>query len=120
MPFVHEGQGISGTFLGTFYMPPCRITLGFNERDCCLLYPSSRSWFYFGIRGGQAGKMIKINIMNLNRQTRLYSQGHMPMVRTVPGRLKWERIKDKPTFEVNAYFAGLLLLVTCLVKLLCI
>ncbi|KAL4236440.1 Cytosolic carboxypeptidase-like protein 5 [Mactra antiquata] len=59
----------------------------------------NRSWFYFGIKGWNPGRLIKINIQNMNRQGKLYSQGHSPIVKTVPGRLKWERIRDRPTFE---------------------
>ena len=28
----------------------------------------NRSWFYFGVRGYSPNKLIKLNIMNLNRQ----------------------------------------------------
>ncbi len=59
-----------------------------------------RSWFYFGVRGGGVGRLVKINIMNLNRQGKLYSQGHMPFVKTVPCSNRWERIRDRPTYEV--------------------
>ncbi|KAL5016457.1 hypothetical protein ScPMuIL_006046 [Solemya velum] len=60
----------------------------------------NRSWFYFGIRGWSPGKLVKINIMNMNRQGKLYSQGHAPLTRTVPGRPKWERIRDRVSTEV--------------------
>ncbi|XP_074640574.1 cytosolic carboxypeptidase-like protein 5 isoform X1 [Tubulanus polymorphus] len=60
----------------------------------------NRSWFYFGIRGGNPGRLLKINIMNMNKQGKLYSQGHAPLVKTVPGKPKWERIRDRPTYEV--------------------
>ncbi|XP_055956160.1 cytosolic carboxypeptidase-like protein 5 [Patella vulgata] len=60
----------------------------------------NRSWFYFGIRGWVPNKVIKINIMNLNRQGKLYSQGHSPFTRTLPGKPKWERIRDRPSYEV--------------------
>ncbi|ELU13284.1 hypothetical protein CAPTEDRAFT_146236 [Capitella teleta] len=59
----------------------------------------NRSWFYFGVRGGSAGRVIKINIMNMNRQGKLYAQGHSPIVKTVPGRPKWERLRDRPIWE---------------------
>ncbi|KAI0232973.1 Cytosolic carboxypeptidase-like protein 5 [Lamellibrachia satsuma] len=59
----------------------------------------NRSWFYFGIRGFNPGRIIKINIMNLNRQGKLYSQGHAPLVRIIPGRPRWEKIRDRPTYE---------------------
>jgi len=43
---------------------------------------------------------MKINIMNLNRQGRLYSQGHVPLTRILPGRSKWERLRERATYEV--------------------
>lgn len=59
----------------------------------------NRSWFYFGIRGWAPNRLIKINIMNLNRQGKLYSQGHSPFTKTVPGKPRWERIRDRPSYE---------------------
>jgi len=32
----------------------------------------NRSWFYFGIRGYSPNKLIKLNIVNLNRQVQFY------------------------------------------------
>ncbi|XP_036290864.1 cytosolic carboxypeptidase-like protein 5 isoform X1 [Pipistrellus kuhlii] len=61
----------------------------------------NRSWFYFSVRGGSPGKLIKINIMNMNKQSKLYSQGMAPFVRTLPSRPRWERIRDRPTFEMT-------------------
>ncbi|XP_074156242.1 cytosolic carboxypeptidase-like protein 5 isoform X2 [Sminthopsis crassicaudata] len=61
----------------------------------------NRSWFYFSVRGGIPGKLIKINIMNMNKQSKLYSQGMAPFVRTLPTRPRWERIRDRPTFEMT-------------------
>ena len=62
---------------------------------------SNRTWFYFGVKGGQSGKLLRINIMNLNRQGKLYSQGMVPLVKAVPSRNKWERVREKPKFEVS-------------------
>lgn len=39
--------------------------------------------------------------MNMNKQSKLYSQGMAPFVRTLPSRPRWERIRDRPTFEVS-------------------
>nr|XP_053780474.1 cytosolic carboxypeptidase-like protein 5 isoform X5 [Desmodus rotundus] len=61
----------------------------------------NRSWFYFSVRGGSPGKLIKINVMNMNKQSKLYSQGMAPFVRTLPTRPRWERIRDRPTFEMT-------------------
>ena len=45
--------------------------------------------------------------MNLNRQGKLYSQGHSPLVKTVPGKPKWERTRDKPSYEVCIFLSTL-------------
>ncbi|KAM6326836.1 cytosolic carboxypeptidase-like protein 5 isoform 3-T3 [Alca torda] len=60
----------------------------------------NRSWFYFSVRGGAPGKLIKLHILNMNKQSRLYSQGMSPFVRTLPVRPRWERIRERPTFEM--------------------
>ena len=62
---------------------------------------SARSWFYFSVRGASPGKLLKVTVMNMNKQNKLYSQGMAPLVRTVPGKTRWERVRDRPTFEVG-------------------
>ncbi|XP_067929451.1 cytosolic carboxypeptidase-like protein 5 [Watersipora subatra] len=60
-----------------------------------------RSWFYFGIKGYIPGKLCKINIMNMNKQGKLYSQGHSPIYRILPHRPQWQRLKEKCLFECS-------------------
>ncbi|XP_044277016.1 cytosolic carboxypeptidase-like protein 5 isoform X2 [Varanus komodoensis] len=36
----------------------------------------------------------------MNKQTKLYSQGMAPLVKTVPARPRWERIRERPVFEM--------------------
>ncbi|KAK2890372.1 cytosolic carboxypeptidase-like protein 5 [Channa argus] len=60
----------------------------------------NRSWFHFSVRGPAPGKILKINVMNMNNQRKLYSQGMAPLVRTLPGKNRWERIRDRPTTEI--------------------
>ncbi|XP_074541279.1 cytosolic carboxypeptidase-like protein 5 isoform X2 [Halichoeres trimaculatus] len=60
----------------------------------------NRSWFYFSVRGAAPGKLLKFNVMNMNNQRKLYSQGMAPLVRTSPGKNRWERIRDRPTTEI--------------------
>lgn len=60
----------------------------------------NRTWFYFGIRGGH-GKWIKFNLMNLNKQGRLFEMGMLPVFKTIPGHEKWARIYSKPTWQVS-------------------
>ncbi|KAM9704624.1 cytosolic carboxypeptidase-like protein 5 isoform 2-T2 [Menidia menidia] len=60
----------------------------------------NRSWFYFSVRGVAPGKLMKVNVMNMNNQRKLYSQGMAPLVRTTPGKNRWERIRDRPTCEI--------------------
>ena len=61
----------------------------------------NRTWFYFGVKGGQAGKVVKFNLMNLNKQGKLYNQGMTPLVKVLPCRNKWERIRERPFCEVS-------------------
>nr|XP_057927149.1 cytosolic carboxypeptidase-like protein 5 isoform X2 [Doryrhamphus excisus] len=60
----------------------------------------NRSWFHFSVQGVAAGKLLKISVMNMNNQRKLYSQGMAPLVRTVPGKNRWERVRDRPTTEI--------------------
>ncbi|XP_056873745.1 cytosolic carboxypeptidase-like protein 5 isoform X3 [Takifugu flavidus] len=60
----------------------------------------NRSWFYFSVKGTAPGKILKINVMNMNNQRKLYSQGMAPLVRTLPGKNRWERVRDRPTSEI--------------------
>ncbi|XP_027007474.2 cytosolic carboxypeptidase-like protein 5 isoform X3 [Tachysurus fulvidraco] len=61
----------------------------------------NRSWFYFSVRGVQPGKLLKINVMNMNKQSKLYSQGMAPFVRTFPVKMRWERVRERPMFEMS-------------------
>lgn len=58
----------------------------------------NKTWFYFGVRGGH-GKFIKFNLMNLNRQSRLFEMGMLPVFKTIPGHEKWSRVYIKPTWQ---------------------
>lgn len=62
---------------------------------------SNRSWFYFGIRGGTPFALVKLNLINLNRQVKMYSQGMAPVFRILPGRGLWDRIREKPTYTID-------------------
>ena len=42
----------------------------------------------------------RMHILNLNKQVRLYQQGFTPLIRTVPGRGGWERMRDRPECQV--------------------
>ena len=72
-----------------------------TKRDCegTPKANGNRSWFYFGVRGGH-GKCLRFNIMNLNRQARLFEMGMLPVFRTVPGHEKWSRLYVRPCWEV--------------------
>lgn len=79
-------------FIYTFFFHPSAVlSVSPYER---------RSWFYFSVRGVLPAKLLKINVMNMNKQSKLYSQGMAPFVRTFPVRMRWERVRDRPTFEV--------------------
>ncbi|XP_055322392.1 cytosolic carboxypeptidase-like protein 5 isoform X2 [Sitodiplosis mosellana] len=60
----------------------------------------NRSWFFFSIQGGEPNKVCKLNIVNLNKQSKLFSQGMHPVIR-VGETGKWERTKYSPVYNVN-------------------
>ncbi|KAL0275000.1 UNVERIFIED_CONTAM: hypothetical protein PYX00_002994 [Menopon gallinae] len=68
--------------------------------DCCgtEFENSNRTWFHFGVRGGTPFSLVKLNIVDLNKQSKMYSQGMAPVCKIYPGRNHWERINDKPVF----------------------
>ncbi|XP_022256729.1 uncharacterized protein LOC111089134, partial [Limulus polyphemus] len=79
------------------------VDLEFNvwTKPDCAGYPyenGNRTWFYFGVQGGPPGITVCINVMNLNRQSKLFSQGMAPVYRVVPGKATWQRIPNKPSY----------------------
>ncbi|KAB0802410.1 hypothetical protein PPYR_04596 [Photinus pyralis] len=62
---------------------------------------ANRTWFYFGIRANAPELVVKLNLVDLNRQGKMYSQGMAPVYRIVPGKLQWERVRDKPSYSMN-------------------
>jgi hypothetical protein len=93
--------------------PDCHGTLYEN---------GNRTWFHFGINGGKSNGVVKINIVNLNKQNKLCKlqklhrhiqfwlkcpfifflvlQGMQPVYRILPDRPKWERIDDRIVINV--------------------
>jgi len=62
----------------------------------------NRTWFYFSIRGPLASRSVRLNIMNLNRQSRLYNQGLSPFYRSSCSKTSsWQRVKERVAFEVR-------------------
>lgn len=61
---------------------------------------TNRTWFYFGIKTPTQGSLVKLNILNLNRQSKMFSQGMCPVFKVIPGHPNWERIRDKPSYNV--------------------
>ncbi|XP_048517280.1 cytosolic carboxypeptidase-like protein 5 isoform X3 [Dendroctonus ponderosae] len=61
----------------------------------------NRTWFYFGIKAPRPGLLVRLNLVDLNRQGKMYSQGMAPVYKIIPGRPKWERIQDKPIYNTN-------------------
>ncbi|KAJ8914583.1 hypothetical protein NQ315_017288, partial [Exocentrus adspersus] len=44
---------------------------------------------------------VRFNMVDLNRQGKMYSQGMAPVYRILPGKPKWERINDKPVYTLQ-------------------
>ncbi|KAF7393359.1 hypothetical protein HZH68_010178 [Vespula germanica] len=62
---------------------------------------NNRTWFYFGVKACSPGICVRLNIVNLNKQVRMFSQGMCPVYKIIPGQLHWERIHDRPTYKVD-------------------
>lgn len=65
---------------------------------------NNRTWFFFGIKGSCTGSRVRLSVMNLNKQSKLYSQGMQPVMKQVPcqgdpSKIRWERIKEKCTYR---------------------
>ncbi|XP_056630147.1 cytosolic carboxypeptidase-like protein 5 isoform X3 [Diorhabda sublineata] len=74
-----------------------------TKPDCCgtEFENGNRTWFYFGIKAPAPALLVKFNIVDLNRQGKMYSQGMAPVYRIIPGKPRWDRISDKPTHSLN-------------------
>lgn len=61
------------------------------------------SWFYFKVvtQANFEGNTLRLTIMNLNKQLRLYQQGFSPIFKTFPGRNRWERLRGPLNVEVS-------------------
>ena len=54
------------------------------------------------MRGPLCYKSVKFNILNMNKQSKLYSQGMSPVYKVIPSKnSRWQRIREKPSFEVS-------------------
>ncbi|XP_015589458.1 cytosolic carboxypeptidase-like protein 5 isoform X2 [Cephus cinctus] len=62
---------------------------------------SNRTWFHFGVKASVQGAYVKINVVNLNKQVKMFSQGMCPVYKTIPGHPQWERIREKPTYSLD-------------------
>jgi hypothetical protein len=61
----------------------------------------SRSWFYFGLKGGPPGAVVQVTLQNLNKQKELFSQGMVPVVQVAGHQAGWERLRDQPVYWVQ-------------------
>ncbi|KAJ8965625.1 hypothetical protein NQ314_004017 [Rhamnusium bicolor] len=61
----------------------------------------NRTWFYFGMKAPEPMLYVRFNMVDLNRQGKMYSQGMAPVFRILPGKPKWERIFDKPVYSLQ-------------------
>ncbi|KAL0125552.1 hypothetical protein PUN28_004574 [Cardiocondyla obscurior] len=62
---------------------------------------NNRTWFYFGVKSSRPSVLVKFNIVNMNKQVKMFSQGMCPVFKIVPGHLHWERIREKPTYTLD-------------------
>ncbi|XP_075971390.1 cytosolic carboxypeptidase-like protein 5 isoform X3 [Anticarsia gemmatalis] len=61
----------------------------------------NRTWFYFGVQASEPNTLVRLNLINLNKQGKMYNQGMAPVTRTLPGKPQWERIRDRPVHSTD-------------------
>lgn len=61
----------------------------------------NRTWFYFGVQAPEPNLQVRFNLINLNKQGKMYNQGMAPVTRTLPGKPQWERIRDRPIHSTD-------------------
>lgn len=57
--------------------------------------------FKFIFVAPEASLLVRINMVDLNRQGKMYSQGMAPVYRILPLKPQWERVKEKPIYNVR-------------------
>ncbi|CAH8541433.1 unnamed protein product [Schistosoma bovis] len=104
---------VNSNIFGNFAIADVRADYEFRmwiKPDCAgTAYANgNRTWFYFSMRGYSPGKIMRATIMNMNKQSKIYSQGFSPVYRVCSpsvAQSRWQRIRDKPFWElVNGQF----------------
>ncbi|XP_058801298.1 cytosolic carboxypeptidase-like protein 5 isoform X2 [Phymastichus coffea] len=86
----------------TLEVPSYEFNL-WTKQDChgTEFQNNNRTWFHFGIKASMPGSYVKLNLVNLNKQVKMFSQGMCPVFKVIPGHPQWDRIKEKPTFMAD-------------------
>lgn len=53
--------------------------------------------------GGIPCMDVKLNVVNLNKQGKLYNQGMAPVYKTIPDPNRWERVRERLSFDVSVF-----------------
>jgi len=100
---VYETEGKSANSSNSKDMLDYEFNL-WTKHDChgTQFQNNNRTWFYFGVKSSRPSVSVRFNIVNLNKQVKMFSQGMCPVFKIVPGHLHWERIRERPTYTVIA------------------
>ena len=58
-------------------------------------------YFLITISGGTPCTEVKLNVVNLNKQGALYEHGMAPVSKTMPEPNRWERVRERFSFDVR-------------------
>ncbi|KAG1661123.1 Cytosolic carboxypeptidase-like protein 5 [Nymphon striatum] len=69
----------------------------------------NRTWFHFSVKSCHSNALIKINILNLNKQGKLFNYGMAPVLKEVrvscQGKIcqccQWKRVKHTPKYKYS-------------------
>ena len=53
------------------------------------------------VTGGKPSATLKLNILNLNKQVKLFHQGMQPVFRVIPEHPYWQRVPDRLIVNVS-------------------
>lgn len=63
--------------------------------------------------GGEPNQVCKLNIINLNKQAKLFGQGMQPVIR-IGENGRWERMRDNTKYSVSNFITDTIQSTLCI------
>lgn len=103
----HEHHLLVSALRLTFLTLPLHLCFDLNDRGGSSLGSENethnRSWFFFSIANLEKGVTLRLRVVNLNVQSKLFAGGYTPVWRCPPYRPNWEGTKKGCSFGKGPY-----------------